>query len=747
MTPSVATALVLSSLLVAAQPLSPTPPLSASVPVTQSVTSGPPPSPVDVEQLREVDLLPAVGRLGEPGTPEVPLGLSPDLEATPTVLERTVPTDGAAVVGVAWDLASSAQPTAQIRFGRSGVWDAWTDVVMEPTADEESAAIASEMSDGMVAAGADTVQIRLEGTERAPLTSARIVLVDGGEGPAWPSIGSARGVPITPSVVTATTTTAAGTVAPTILSRLWWGADESIARTGCESPAYGTQLDRFVVHHTAGSNSYSSGDVPAILRGIQNYHRQARGWCDIGYNILVDKFGRTFEGRRGGLDRLVVGVHAAGFNTNVVGLSVLGDYTKVAPTGAILSALAGVIGWKSYVHGFNPVGTSVKDGRTYRNVIGHREVASTACPGLIQGHLDALARTARDLMLGYVPAFSNVAAELGTAGTIPGKVVASVPTPVTWTATIRDASGNSVGTREGSLSQPGMVSVSFPSGDDGLQPVGTYTVEISASTRFGRHLQTSTELRLQNPALPPYSQMVASPDFTGDQVADLFTVDTVGRLLLHPGDDGGRVGAPLAYGTGWAALEIRAPGDWDGDGQDDLVAVNPSGALFLYRGVGGASFSLPRQIGNGWSGFRIVPAGDVNGDAVADLLAIDPSHRLWLYPGNGRGGFRTRVQVGNGWNGFDLHAAGDMNNDGRADILSIDQDGRLWFYAGRGGGYFLARVQVGHGWSGHMFASGGDFDRNGINDLMGRDLEGRVWFYSGRVGGTFTMKVQVAEAW
>jgi len=100
----------------------------------------------------------------------------------------------------------------------------------------------------------------------------------------------------------------------------------------CATADYGTRLERFDVHHTAGTNSYSAADSPRILRGIQRYHVEGRSWCDVGYNVLVDKYGQVFEGRRGGIDELVVGVHASGFNTNTVGISVLGDYTQVAPS-------------------------------------------------------------------------------------------------------------------------------------------------------------------------------------------------------------------------------------------------------------------------------------------------------------------------------------------------------------------------------------------------------------------------------
>ena len=69
------------------------------------------------------------------------------------------------------------------------------------------------------------------------------------------------------------------------------------------------------MHHTATSNSYSPAQSASIVRGIYVYYIQGRGYCDIGYNFLVDRYGIIFEGRYGGVDRGVIGAHATNFNT------------------------------------------------------------------------------------------------------------------------------------------------------------------------------------------------------------------------------------------------------------------------------------------------------------------------------------------------------------------------------------------------------------------------------------------------
>ena len=84
-----------------------------------------------------------------------------------------------------------------------------------------------------------------------------------------------------------------------------WGADESL-RDCCVE--YG-EVHAGFVHHTVNANNYTAAEVPAILRGIYAYHTQSRGWRDIGYNYLIDRFGRIWEGRYGGITRPVVGAH------------------------------------------------------------------------------------------------------------------------------------------------------------------------------------------------------------------------------------------------------------------------------------------------------------------------------------------------------------------------------------------------------------------------------------------------------
>jgi hypothetical protein len=81
-------------------------------------------------------------------------------------------------------------------------------------------------------------------------------------------------------------------LAPDVITRAEWGADESIVR---DSPSYADRVALAFVHHTAGAAPTSPAQSAAIVRGIQAYHVHKNGWDDIGYNFLVDPFGQIFE--------------------------------------------------------------------------------------------------------------------------------------------------------------------------------------------------------------------------------------------------------------------------------------------------------------------------------------------------------------------------------------------------------------------------------------------------------------------
>src|SRR3546814_17775469 len=83
-----------------------------------------------------------------------------------------------------------------------------------------------------------------------------------------------------------------------------------------------------------------------MLRSIQTYHMDVQGWNDIAYNFAVDRFGRTWEARAGGVTQTVIGGHATGFNTYTTVVMVLGHLTSTTPSHPSVAPVPPVICWK-----------------------------------------------------------------------------------------------------------------------------------------------------------------------------------------------------------------------------------------------------------------------------------------------------------------------------------------------------------------------------------------------------------------
>ncbi|MBV7411531.1 S-layer homology domain-containing protein [Dermabacteraceae bacterium TAE3-ERU27] len=133
-----------------------------------------------------------------------------------------------------------------------------------------------------------------------------------------------------------------GPGAPPVIGRAAWGADESRGRE-TSSAGY---LRACFVHHSEGANDYTPAQSAQIVRAIHYFHTGARGWSDVGYNVLIDRYGQIFEGRKGGLLRPIVGSHALGFNTGSFGVCLLGSFVDEPAPAPALDAAADVIAWK-----------------------------------------------------------------------------------------------------------------------------------------------------------------------------------------------------------------------------------------------------------------------------------------------------------------------------------------------------------------------------------------------------------------
>ncbi len=200
-----------------------------------------------------------------------------------------------------------------------------------------------------------------------------------------------------------------------IISRAGWGADESLRRyKGSEAVPPTVKLDagymdkysdelqivkkmttnekgellswpieytekvtKVIVHHTASTANLNN--PKQAIRDIYQWHAMGRQWGDIGYNYIIDSQGNIYEGRYGG--EKVIGAHAGKSNAGAIGISVMGNYETGDVSDASLVALARLISEKTKIHGIDPTEKSIFRGQVTNNVLGHRDVMSTTCPG------------------------------------------------------------------------------------------------------------------------------------------------------------------------------------------------------------------------------------------------------------------------------------------------------------------------------------------------------------------------------
>jgi hypothetical protein len=281
-----------------------------------------------------------------------------------------------------FDLAGIAGEMREVQIrarDETGEWSDWVE---------------SANGDPVYFGGADQLQVR---ADFRPAGTVHYVNVSGTAGGAAEDLLSEARSAINHAFIAVVSTPAAEALAPRprFVTREEWGANQ--AEGGCPprtAPAYG-EVKAGVIHHTVTANEYTLEEAPGIVLGICRYHRNANGWNDIGYQALVDRFGRVYKGRAGGMRSAVVGAQAQGFNSQTTGISSIGEHDSQAPTAKAQAGIVRFLAWKLHLHGVNPVTKKTKlvsaggESTPYPSgtvvtpyrVTGHRRLNSTACPG------------------------------------------------------------------------------------------------------------------------------------------------------------------------------------------------------------------------------------------------------------------------------------------------------------------------------------------------------------------------------
>jgi len=141
--------------------------------------------------------------------------------------------------------------------------------------------------------------------------------------------------------------------------------------------SYPQTIQKIIIHHTATTKDLD--DPMKAIRDIYIWHTLSKGWGDIGYNYIIDQQGNIYEGRYGG--EMVVGAHAGRGNFGSIGIAVLGNYQDDDPPEAVVTSLTALIKEKAALYNIDTEGASLFRGENYPNVMGHRDIMATSCPG------------------------------------------------------------------------------------------------------------------------------------------------------------------------------------------------------------------------------------------------------------------------------------------------------------------------------------------------------------------------------
>ena len=357
------------------------------------------------------------------------------------------------MLGFVWRQAGEAVVPTRVAWGRPGAFGQATRVLADP---DEGPDPGSPDDSGLAGTPpvwtgeARCARFRLRFPARQAVDEVRAVFLNTSGTAEPPSLLARAGdalarawglvtEPLAPEAAGASTTQ------PAIVTRQQWGASEKLRRCGPDYAEDGLKMA--YVHHTVNSNAYSRSRADDLIRGIYAYHVKGRHYCDIAYNFLIDRFGRIFEGRYGGMDQPVIGGHAMGFNTGSTGIAALGTFTTAAPTKAMVNGYKRLLAWRLDVAHLRPTGKAVmesgggsaqkfKKGQlvTLPVIAGHRDTGYTTCPGTrLYKRLGPIRRAAESIGLPKIwsPRATPEAISLWQGQTI--RFQATLSGPMSWT--------------------------------------------------------------------------------------------------------------------------------------------------------------------------------------------------------------------------------------------------------------------------------------------------------------------------
>lgn len=591
-----------------------------------------------------------------------------------------------------------------------------------------------------------------------------------------------------------------------ITTRKGWGADESLMKWKPEA----ITIKGAVVHHTQGNYSYTQAQSAAQVRIIYNYHAKTLGWGDIGYNLIVDKYGGVWEGRSGGLTKAIKGAQAYGANSETFGISIMGDFTSVAPPTAARKAMSNAIAWKLQTHGIKSVSGTIRvpgsdlKGRNVPVVSGHRDIGGTDCPG---NAFYAQMGTVRSEVTSYLASGSQSS---GSSGGSTG------------------SSGGSSGSSGGSSSSSGSTSTGLSATFDASNVIpdalfydSSTMTEAQIKTFIqdaGKNCKASSgKTCLKDKKFPTQNLTTLrggckAISMSGNQApwtiihktaqacglnpqVILVTLQKEQSALAQPKSDAQwakAMGSGCPDGSGCAPKQagfmkqvyygsdklvsyklrsIAGHVQAFKDGKAMTVLHNPSSSCgsqsLKFANVATASlYEYTPYIGN---------SSKSGCDASGQKMFWDLMKRYFPNAqssgGSGSSGgsssgsssssgstskpssaspitWQAKKQIGNGWPSRVIYP-GDFTGNGYPDMMLINSKGDLMLYEGRASERFAAPKRIGNGWNGIDWVQGGvDWDGDGKTDLVARvKSTGDLRLYPGNGKGGFGKAKKIGNGW
>ena len=323
-----------------------------------------------------------------------------------------------------------------------------------------------------------------------------------------------------------------------------WG--ENLQPTGPMTPEAPEDVRFLLVHHSASPNNYPAEQSVQYLRSFYRYHTSPqKGWPDIAYNFLVDRYGQIFEGRKGSIESPVRGDATGGSQGYALLCCFVGDHTNTAPTAEAQSAMVALLAWLAHTYNIDPApGTTIQfvsrgsnlhpEGKLVvtPTITGHRTMSRTTCPGDL-----AFALVEHSFPARVRDALASTSSTVSSVATDEAAAVVTIYAPATSAPTTKPPT--SVPPTAPALKDPTPNTTQQQSGRDTAVEAATTTQVTSASPTTSPPMTFGTGPPATTSAVPPqetvperHTIQSVAPEDPGSQQRSLLRYWPVASMSL-----------------------------------------------------------------------------------------------------------------------------------------------------------------------------------------------------------------------